>query len=234
MKTIPSRALLAAGLTVAFCILCLLMSASGYSSASKLFKMAASFSFLATALLAGAHQSMYGRILLAGLVCSSFGDYFLLSGGDGRFLAGLVAFLVAHLAYCAAYAVRGLRLHGLIPSAVAIAFVGLLVIRWVWPHVPSDLQIPVAAYTVVIGIMVVLAGGTVSQPGGGLILLGAVMFYVSDIFVARQQFVSPGFENGLMGLPLYFTGQAILALSVAPVNAETDEVRKPVLLADRQ
>ncbi|GMV92375.1 MAG: lysoplasmalogenase [Candidatus Hydrogenedentota bacterium] len=231
MKTIPSRALLAAGLTVAFCIVCLLMSASGFSS---YFKMAASFSFLATALLAGAHRSMYGRILFAGLVCSSFGDYFLLSGGESRFLAGLVAFLVAHLAYCAAYTVRGLRIHGLVPSAVAIVIVGVLVIRWVWPHVPSDLQIPVAAYTVVIGIMVILAGGTVSQPGGGLILLGAVMFYVSDIFVARQQFVSPGFENAVLGLPLYFTGQAILALSVAPVNAETLEVRKPALLADRQ
>jgi uncharacterized membrane protein YhhN len=187
---------------------------------SKAFKMTAAFSFLATAWLAGARHSPYGWILFAGLICSSFGDYFLLSSGDGRFLAGLISFFLAHVAYCVAYAVRGIRLPHAGAAAALMAIATIFVIRWVWPHVPEDMKFPVAAYSTVIGLMVALAAGTVSKPGGGLILLGALMFYFSDIFVARQQFVSSGSINGLFGLPLYFTGQAILALSIAFVNAE--------------
>ena len=46
-------------------------------------------------------------------------------------------------------------------------------------------------------------------------LTGAAMFCVSDLSVARDRFVSPGFVNGAWGLPLYFGGQLLLAASVA-------------------
>ena len=191
----------------------------GFPLASKTFKMASSFSFLATAWFAGARYSSYGWILFAGLICSSFGDYFLLSPTDGRFLAGLISFFIAHVAYCVAYAVRGSRLPAAGATAAVMLVCSVFVVRWVWPHVPDDMKIPVVAYITVISAMVALAAGTLSKPGGRLILLGAVMFYISDIFVARQQFVAPGFVNALLGLPLYFGGQAVLALSVAWVNA---------------
>lgn len=219
VRTLPNGALIAAVITMTFCGLCLAPGTVGLPDASHVFKMAASLSFLVTAWLAGARHSAYGVILFVGLVCSSFGDYFLLSGGDGRFLAGLVAFLLAHITYCVAYIVRGVRMRTFLPASVAMVIVAWAVIRWVWPHVPDELRMPVAAYSSVISVMVALAAGGVQRPGGVLILLGAVMFYISDIFVARQQFVSPGFANALLGLPLYFGGQAVLALSIALVNA---------------
>ncbi len=209
----------AAALTVVFCGLCLALNAAGFSLAAKAFKMAASFSFIATAWLAGARHSTYGWVLFAGLIASSFGDYFLLAPTDSRFLAGLVSFFIAHVAYCVAYAVRGTRLPGAAVAGAAMVIASVFVVRWVWPHVPSDMKIPVAAYVAVISTMVALAGGTISKPGGRLILLGAVMFYISDVFVARQQFVAPGSINAIVGLPLYFGGQAVLALSIAQVNA---------------
>ena len=43
------------------------------------------------------------------------------------------------------------------------------------------------------------------------IWLGAGLFLVSDLFVARQRFVAPGFVNRLFGLPLYYVGQLLLA-----------------------
>jgi hypothetical protein len=51
-----------------------------------------------------------------------------------------------------------------------------------------------------------------------VILLGAVMFYFSDVSVARDRFVAPGFINGLWGLPLYYGGQLFLAYSVSLVG----------------
>ncbi|TSA45075.1 MAG: lysoplasmalogenase, partial [Deltaproteobacteria bacterium] len=39
-------------------------------------------------------------------------------------------------------------------------------------------------------------------------------FYISDIFVARQRFVTPNYFNRAIGLPLYFAGQFMIAFSV--------------------
>ncbi|MFW6361887.1 MAG: lysoplasmalogenase family protein, partial [Spirochaetota bacterium] len=40
------------------------------------------------------------------------------------------------------------------------------------------------------------------------------LFFTSDIFVARNKFVADGFINRLLGLPLYYGGQFLLALSI--------------------
>lgn len=43
---------------------------------------------------------------------------------------------------------------------------------------------------------------------------GAVAFYVSDVFVARDRFMKGGFVNRLVGLPLYYAGQFLIAFSL--------------------
>ena len=44
-----------------------------------------------------------------------------------------------------------------------------------------------------------------------LIPIGAVLFYTSDIAVARNQFVAPGVMNRVWGLTLYYLAQVLLA-----------------------
>jgi len=56
-------------------------------------------------------------------------------------------------------------------------------------------------------------------------LVGAVFFYVSDIFVANQRFVIEQFYNRLIGLPLYYTAQFLLAFSVGLVKRPETENR---------
>ena len=51
--------------------------------------------------------------------------------------------------------------------------------------------------------------------GGPMILIpGAILFYVSDIFVARQRFVSAGYSNSILGLPQYYTAVWCFAVSI--------------------
>jgi uncharacterized membrane protein YhhN len=71
-------------------------------------KSLASAGFLAAAVAVGAPDSKFGRFILAGLAISAVGDLLLLSHRRGAFLGGLGAFLVAHLAYAAAFVVRGI------------------------------------------------------------------------------------------------------------------------------
>jgi uncharacterized membrane protein YhhN len=85
--------------------------------------------------------------------------------------------------------------------------------RWIAPHV-GDMAVPVVTYVVVISVMVVLAFGTFGDGASWLIPAGATLFFVSDLFVARNQFVAPGSVNRVWGLPLYYLAQILLALSV--------------------
>jgi hypothetical protein len=46
------------------------------------------------------------------------------------------------------------------------------------------------------------------------VLVGALLFFVSDLAVARDRFVSPGFANAAWGLPLYYAATLVLAATV--------------------
>jgi hypothetical protein len=48
--------------------------------------------------------------------------------------------------------------------------------------------------------------------------VGALGFYVSDVFVARQRFLKSEIVNRLIGLPLYYGGQFLLAFSVCLIG----------------
>ena len=185
--------------------------------------MAISSGFLAVAWAAGARKSPYGKAMFAGLACSWWGDLFLVPGGWRYFLAGLIAFLLGHAAYCCAYIIHRTRLSYAGIAAVPMGVSGLLLARWLWPHVPEYLRVFVAAYIVVISLMVTLAIGTLPRPAGWLIVLGAAAFFCSDIGVASAHFLR-GNHGPIVGqlkasvAPLYFGGQFMLAGSIALVN----------------
>lgn len=73
------------------------------------------------------------------------------------------------------------------------------------------MRVPVVAYVLVITTMVALAAGAASEHRSWALLVGAVAFYLSDLSVARDRFVAPGFANRVWGLPLYFFAQLLLA-----------------------
>jgi len=75
------------------------------------------------------------------------------------------------------------------------------------------MKAPVYGYMAVISAMLVSAAG--AAPSDPAIFAGAALFYVSDLCVARERFVTPGFANGALGLPLYFAAQLVLAGTVA-------------------
>lgn len=176
-------------------------------------KMTASTAFIMLAASVGATRWTYGRIMLVGLFLSWWGDWFLTRSGDSQFMLGLVSFLSAHVMYCVAFGVRGIRWKWSLAAVPAVGAVTVGALVWITPHVGADMIWPVRAYTTVISIMVVLAFGAKGAGGPWAIPIGAVLFYFSDISVASGQFVKPDFPNYVWGLPFYFIGQVFLALS---------------------
>lgn len=177
-------------------------------------KVAASSGFLLLAWIRGASQSRFGQLILAGLVLSWFGDAFLLAQGEVFFLAGLGAFLLAHLCYGAAFAVHGVSMPAVALAAVPVFAAAFAVVHWLSPGIPAAMTIPVWAYATVISAMLSLALGAWRAGAVLLVPLGAALFFVSDLAVAMGQFLDTDFHHGLWGLPLYYAGQTLLALSV--------------------
>lgn len=178
-------------------------------------KPAASACFVVAALVAGAMDTGYGRWVLAALVLSAIGDVALLGRSSDLFLAGLTSFLLGHVAYVVAFVVRGIDTGVAGIAVVVMSLSAFVVIRWLWPHVPSKMQVPVAGYAVVISLMVVMAIGTVAFDVDVRIIAAALMFYCSDLAVARDRFVAPGPDNRLWGLPLYYLAQFVFAATVS-------------------
>ena len=186
-------------------------------------KMLASSTFLAIALSCGAGRARYGRIILAGLVFSWFGDLFLLGAAPQLFLLGLVSFLIAHVAYVSAFASLGLNRNWLFVALIPVALASMSASAWLTPHVADDMLLPVRVYTAVISVMVIASVAARGNGATTLIPLGAVLFYLSDLSVAAGQFVHTGFPNYVWGLPFYYAGQTLLALSISSTVSAIQE-----------
>jgi uncharacterized membrane protein YhhN len=150
-----------------------------------------------------------GAWLVAGLVLCAAGDVFLL--WDRTFDAGLMAFLLGHLAYVGGFRAALPLSSWPLPVAVLLVLAGAIATRWLWPHLGRR-RVPVLLYVVAISVMV---WGAVSTLLRGVLpwtaTAGAVLFYLSDLSVARQRFVRPSFLNRALGLPAYYVAQLLLA-----------------------
>lgn len=164
----------------------------------------------------------YQRWIRVGLVLSLIGDICLMLPVDA-FVAGLAAFLFAHIAYILAFA-RGARLKTMALAAPMLAIYAVANLCALWPHLPTALSGPVIAYTVVLATMAALAlargwmppaDGTHARRAA----LGAVLFVASDSLLAWDRFAGP-LPWAIAGvLATYYAAQWLIATSVPPAGA---------------
>jgi uncharacterized membrane protein YhhN len=201
----------------AACVLGLLWSeVSHRTHFSWLFKPAAAGCFIALACFQGATDSLYGQLLLLGLCLCFAGDVLLIpEKNELSFKAGLASFLLGHLAYAIAFSQLELTQSGFwyaLGPALGLSFFAW---RWLRPHLQQDMVIPVLAYFAVITAMLLVASSTAGISGGQWIVAGAWGFALSDLAVARNQFIIAQARNRLWGTPLYFASQMLLAYTPA-------------------
>ena len=175
-------------------------------------KAAASASFVALGAARWTPGDSIGAWLIAGLVLCAAGDILLLR--DRTFDLGLISFLLGHLAYVAGFRTALPLGRWTVLVLVPLALAGLAVLSWLWPRLGRR-RVPVAAYVAAITAMVwggvsVTAAGALPWTAAG----GAVLFYLSDLAVARQRFVHASFVNRAFGLPLYYAAQILIGLTV--------------------
>ena len=175
-------------------------------------KTAASLAFVVLGVLGWQSGDPIATWLVVGLALCAAGDVLLI--WDRTFDLGLLSFLLGHVAYVAAF-------HAAAPVTewtrwilLPIALASLGALAWLWPHLGRR-RISVGAYVLVITVMV--WGALAVTTGGFLgwkVAVGAVLFYLSDLTVARDRFVQSDFINRGIGLPMYYAAQILIALSV--------------------
>jgi len=168
---------------------------------------------LLIATLGQATLPFYKYMIITGLVFSLAGDVFLMLPAD-RFVAGLVAFLIAHLFYIAAFMseISALIWWPLVP----VIIYGIVIYTMLAPSL-GKLKLPVLAYIVVIMIMAWLAWERWSQTGQSGVLLasvGAVLFVISDTILALNRFRGTFKPARALNLTTYFAAQWLIAGSV--------------------
>ncbi len=185
-------------------------------------KTVLSLLFIVTAISQIHIMQPYTLFIIIGLLFCLGGDVFLALPQDRMFLFGLISFLLGHVCYVIGFVwIAGPSKMTLIGIIVTMVLGGLIYV-WLKPHL-GTMKKPVIAYILVISFMFTGAWsvlGMQQQPfiARLLIFAGAASFYISDIFVARDRFLKNAFINRLLGLPLYYVAQFMIALSIGMVR----------------
>lgn len=172
----------------------------------------------------------FHKLIIVAFIFSWFGDLFLLVthiNEEVMFLLGLVSFLVAHILYFAAFTKTFENYkqgHITKEPGFIILMLGygmaLMAFLFTQAHPKFDeMQIPVLIYASVILSMVLMAynrKGLVNPKSFALVLTGAVLFAISDSFIAMNNF-SFLFDGNkqlarILIMSLYLAGQYYIAV----------------------
>ena len=178
-------------------------------------KPIASAAFVALGIADGAPATTTGRLLVLALILSFAGDLLLIPLDPRIFRAGILIFLLAHVAFLGAFAAAGIAWGWLFVALALLALAAWVIARRILPHVSADLRPAVIAYMIVITLMVAGAAGASAAGASPLLLLAALMFWTNDLLVARDRFLAKNWLNRAIGLPLYYGAMVLFALSVA-------------------
>ena len=159
-----------------------------------------------------------------GILLSLTGDILLMVSLDRLFMAGLVAFLLAHLAFLIGFntPIPQISAWGFF-LAIMVGLGGMRTIRRIIAALVANgqarMRTPIIIYGTVISLMLLsammkLTDLTWNANAGVLVSVGAFLFYVSDIILAWHKFVAPIQHGRIYNIGAYHLSQIILIAGV--------------------
>ena len=159
-----------------------------------------------------------------GIIFSLAGDIFLMISLDRFFLIGLVAFLLAHVAYVIGFNIPLPEFSvWSIVFAVIVSLGGSRIIRRLLTVLASKGQAvtrtPIIVYSLAISLMLLsammkLSDLTWNANAAALVSVGAFLFVISDIVLVWNKFVSPFQYGRIYNIAMYHLGQIALIAGV--------------------
>jgi len=159
----------------------------------------------------------YRALIVVGLGCSLGGDILLMLPGE-RLIAGIAAFLLAHLAYIAAFSLASPPAWRQLPWLLPFLAFGAVVLADRWGAL-GRFRLPAAVYAVVISTMAwraVMRGRSPVIPRQTFLfgLAGACLFVASDALVVLRRFGRRLPGGPTLELGSYWAAQFLIAASL--------------------
>ena len=208
----------------------IMVNESGYSHLGFIFKPLIIPSLLAYFLLAaGSVRNSTGKLLCGALAFSWVGDVLLLFDKYNSlfFIFGLVAFLIAHIFFIVLFyrMMLTFKLNFKIPFFLIAATYYSVLITWLFPFLGA-LQLPVVIYGAFISVMLLLAmhlpAITVNNCGK-IILMGALLFVVSDSMLAINKFYQPFHGADILIMTTYALAQLLIVVGITKFRKAATE-----------
>ena len=159
-----------------------------------------------------------------GILFSLVGDVLLMNFTDRMFVLGLASFLFAHTAYIIGFKDELLNLTAWSFVLLFLLFYnGTRLIRRIVGAMRAGRQnaliTPVIVYSLVLSLMLFAAMSTIFDPAwktgaAFLVSAGAFLFYLSDLILAWNKFVSPVKNGRVLNITAYHLGQIGLIAGV--------------------
>lgn len=150
------------------------------------------------------------RLVLIALFFCCLGDTFLMfqKFNPNFFLLGLGAFLLGHVCYIFLFQQEGKSRHFRWLPFISYA---CLLLFFLLNKIPGDFKIPVILYAVVITIMGIRASERqVNDKSYQYVLIGAILFIISDSLIALNKFVIDIPLSGLWVMSTYVVAQYLI------------------------
>lgn len=160
------------------------------------------------------------KTLLFALFFSWIGDVLLLFSDKHPlfFISGLVAFLIAHLVYIFLFQnqnkINRTKIYLRFSPIVIIYLLGILSVLW---SSLNEMKIPVTIYAFVISTMLLMSIKSYfewKKPANLLVLIGAVLFVISDSILAINKFYAPVPMSSFLIMSTYLAAQFFIVKSV--------------------
>lgn len=156
-----------------------------------------------------------GWWLVGGLAFSTLGDIFLSLDRGKLFVQGLGAFLMGHIAYVIAYTSFiplpfDPLVYELAGAALVLLFGGASYV-WLFPGL-GKMALPVFFYVLVIAVMAMAS--IFAELQSNWVVIGAVLFMVSDLMIAIEKFKRPFPAAGQAIWATYYGAQWLIGLGL--------------------
>lgn len=173
----------------------------------------------------------FSKMIQFGLFFSWIGDIALMI--DERypilFVVGLGAFLIAHIGYALGF-VQTIKDSGKTVNVVKSFFISIpfalftaAFFYYIKDGIPTELFVPVLAYTVVISVMgmtTAIRHNHVDSKSYNWIVIGAVLFILSDCVIAVNKFYYDFNYDAILNMILYLSGQFMITVGAIFYSGE--------------
>ena len=174
------------------------------------------------------------KILITALTLSWIGDIILLFADKEEvyFIGGLIAFLFSHIFYILLfnkqlkiYLKKSKVIYWIGITSIIIYLIVMMVI--LMPNL-DELLIPVFVYAMTISIMLLFAlKGFLNwhKPANSFILIGAIIFVVSDSILAFDKFYIPIQYSSFLIMITYLSAQLLIVIGILKLNKKKQHIQ---------